>query len=138
MTGKPKKRTSDFHIRMTEEERANLDGIAGALGLTRSELVRYLAQLPSDALRPGSRRVVYLDKKALALIHREMRRYGTNFNQATHAMNAIALKTRRSQMRDAELREAFDAIEAKLDSSNENQRRVLAKLTSLENAMFVR
>ncbi len=138
MASKPKKRTSDFHIRMTEEERANLDEIAGTLGLTRSELVRYLAQLPGDALRPGSRHVVYLDKKALALIHREMRRYGTNFNQATHAMNAIALKTRRSQMRDAELREAFDAIGAKLDSSNENQRRVLAKLTSLENAMFVR
>ena len=38
-------KTADFHIRMTPEERANIDETAEKCGLTRSDLIRLLAQL---------------------------------------------------------------------------------------------
>ncbi|WP_165249353.1 plasmid mobilization protein [Adlercreutzia sp. ZJ141] len=125
MSDEKTKRTSDFHIRMTEDEKARLDEVAGMLKITRSELVRYLAQIPVAELEPGARPAIYLDKRALALIHREMRRYGTNFNQATRALNTIALQTRGHKLRAPEISEALDGVSARLDKANENQSRVL-------------
>lgn len=132
------KRTADFHIRMSEGERANLDRIAATLCLTRSELVRYLAQLPASELTPGARRVIYLDKRALALIHREMRRYGTNFNQATRALNTVALRMRNVRLEPEEAQQALASIEARLDKANSQQLQVLEKMSALEGSMFVR
>lgn len=138
MTNSQAKRTFDFHIRMTAQERQSLDGIADQLGLTRSELVRFLAQLPTTELKPDSKHIVYLDKRALALIHREMRKQGTNLNQATRAINTIALRTKNSRMNDEELREAFETVTCKLDASCDGQRHVLAKLDMIDSAIFVR
>ena len=132
------RRTSDFHIRMSDDERAHLDGVADSLKLTRSELVRYLAQIPVAELASGARLAVYLDKRALALIHREMRRYGTNFNQATRALNTIALQTRSARLCAPEIHEALEGANAKLERSNENQRRVLEHVAALQGAMIVR
>ena len=92
-------KTADFHIRMTPEERANIDEVAEKCGLTRSQLIRLLAQLPTDEIRGSNVRLVFIDRKEVARIHREMRRFGTNLNQATHSLNSISYYLRNGKLR---------------------------------------
>lgn len=131
-------RTADFHVRMTPEERDRLDAAAAVCGLTRSELIRLLSQLPADKMSPGCARLVYVDRRAMARVHREMRRFGVNFNQAAHAMNAVALYLRRGALRDDFLAESLDTVRLRLSLTNELQERLCREVAELESAAFAR
>ena len=62
-----------MHLRMSERELAAAKELAGGLGMTTSDLVRVLLQLPADAVSGGARLVV-VDRTTAAKLSREMTR----------------------------------------------------------------
>lgn len=131
-------KTADFHIRMTPEERANIDETAEKCGLTRSDLIRLLAQLPASEIHGSNVRLVVVDAKEISRIHKEMRRFGTNLNQATHALNSISYYLRNGRLRYEYLDATLPDIREKLDAVNTRQEKLCAEMSRLETAMFAR
>ena len=131
-------KTADFHIRMTPEERAHIDEIAEKCGLTRSDLIRLLAQLPASEIHWSNVRLVVVDAKEISRIHKERRRFGTNLNQATHALNSISYYLRHGKLRYEYLDIALPEIREKLDAVNARQEKLCEEMSRLETAMFAR
>ena len=81
--------------------------------MTLSDLVRTLLQLPDSALgQEGS--LVVLDRTTAVKLSREMRRWGHHYNQAVHALNAIAYYLRANDMDSADVLEELDRTAEKL------------------------
>lgn len=131
------KRTCDFHVRMTEDERAELDAIAEDAGMTRSELVRLLAKLPARDIAKGNIHLVAVDRATISRIHREMRRFGTNLNQATHALNSINFYMKHGSLRYEYLDFALPEIKENLALVKERQQQVCKDMSTLESSVLV-
>ncbi|MDJ1649872.1 MULTISPECIES: hypothetical protein [Gordonibacter] len=102
-----------IHVRMSEREIASAKRLAQELGMTVSDLFRALLQLPAEAVREGGALVV-VDRTTAARISREMTRWGHHYNQAVHALNAIAYYLRANDMDAAEVMEELARAERTL------------------------
>lgn len=102
-----------IHVRMSEGEIARAKRLASSLGMTLSDLVRVLLQLPADAVREGAELVV-IDRTTAVKLSREMRRWGHHYNQAVHALNAIAYYLRANDMDAEDVLEELDRTSGKL------------------------
>lgn len=89
--------------------------LADACGLTLSDLVRCLLQLPAGAVGEGERLVV-VDRATAAKLSREMTRWGHHYNQAVHALNAIASYLRANDMDAADVLEELERARLKLEA----------------------
>ena len=136
MPGKTK-RTADFHIRLTPEEKRNIDSLAKECGLGRSELIRLLAQLPAEDINGYNIHLVKVDTNSVKRIHGEMRRFGTNFNQAVHALNSISFYLKHGSLRYEFLDLAIPEIREKLDLIEKQQEDLRGEIVQLESAMFM-
>ena len=94
---------------------ARAKALASSLGMTLSDFVRCLLQLPADAIEDGARLVV-VDRAAAAKLAREMRRWGHHYNQAVHALNAIAYYLRANDMDAADVLEELERARLKLEA----------------------
>lgn len=102
-----------IHVRMSEIELVRAKALAQALGMTLSDLIRTLLQLPDSAVgKEGT--LVVIDRTAAAKLVREMRRWGHHYNQAVHALNAIAYYLRANDMDSADVLEELDRTAEKL------------------------
>lgn len=102
-----------IHVRMSEVELARAKALAQALDMTLSDLIRTLLQLPDSAVgKEGT--LVVIDRAAAAKLVREMRRWGHHYNQAVHALNAIAYYLRANDMDTADVLEELDRTAEKL------------------------
>lgn len=120
-----------MHLRMSERELAAAKALAGELGMTVSDLVRVLLQLPADSVGTGARLVV-VDRTTAAKLSREMTRWGHHYNQAVHALNAIAYYLRANDMDAPDVLEELARAERKLDEMRpavESLRGEVAKLS---------
>lgn len=102
-----------LHVRMSDREMESAKGLARGLGMTVSDLIRVLLQLPAEEVRGGARLVV-VDRTTAARLSREMTRWGHHYNQAVHALNAIAYYLRANDMETAEVVEELSRAERKL------------------------
>lgn len=102
-----------IHVRMSEREIASAKRLAQELGMTVSDLFRTLLQLPAEAVREGGALVV-VDRTTAARMSREMTRWGHHYNQAVHALNAIAYYLRANDMDAAEVMEELARAERTL------------------------
>ena len=102
-----------LHVRMSEAEIASAKRLARELGMTVSDLLRVLLQLPAEAVRGGGSLVV-VDRTTAARISREMTRWGHHYNQAVHALNAIAYYLRANDMDAPEVMEELARAERTL------------------------
>lgn len=102
-----------IHVRMSEGEVARAKALAKSLGMTLSDLIRALLQLPASSIGVGGSLVVVDRVTALKLV-REMRRWGHHYNQAVHALNAIAYYLRANDMDTANVLEELDRTSGKL------------------------
>lgn len=100
---------------MSEGEIARAKALASSLGMTLSDLVRALLQLPAEAASGGARLVV-VDRTTAAKLAREMRRWGHHYNQAVHALNAIAYYLRANDMDAADVLEELERARLKLEA----------------------
>lgn len=120
-----------MHLRMSERELAAAKELAGGLGMTTSDLVRVLLQLPADAVSGGARLVV-VDRTTAAKLSREMTCWGHHYNQAVHALNAIVYYLRANDMDAPDVLEGLARAERKLDEmlpAVESLRREVAELS---------
>lgn len=102
-----------IHVRMSEVELARAKALAQALDMTLSDLIRTLLQLPDSAVvKEGT--LVVIDRAAAAKLVREMRRWGHHYNQAVHALNAIAYYLRANDMDTTDVLEELDRTAEKL------------------------
>lgn len=102
-----------IHVRMSEVELAQAKALAQALDMTLSDLIRTLLQLPDSAVgKEGT--LVVIDRASAAKLVREMRRWGHHYNQAVHALNAIAYYLRANDMDTADVLEELDRTAEKL------------------------
>lgn len=104
-----------IHVRASEGETARAKALASSLGMTLSDLVRCLLQLPADAIEDGARLVV-VDRTTAAKLACEMRRWGHHYNQAVHALNAIAYYLRANDMDAADALEELERARLKLEA----------------------
>ncbi len=86
-----------IHVRMSEEEISRAKGLAASLDMTLSDLIRLLVQLPAEKAAGGASLIV-IDRVTAVKLSREMRRWGHHYNQAVHALNAIAYYLRANDM----------------------------------------
>ena len=102
-----------MHVRMSEKELGRTKKLAAALGVTVSDLIRILMQLPAESIEGGARLVV-IDRTTAVKLSREMRRWGHHYNQAVHALNAIAYYLRANDMDSSDVIEELDRASEKL------------------------
>lgn len=125
------RRPKQMHLRMSERELAAAKALAGELDMTVSDLVRVLLQLPADSVGTGARLVV-VDRTTAAKLSREMTRWGHHYNQAVHALNAIAYYLRANDMDAPDVLEELARAERKLDEMRpavDSLRREVAELS---------
>lgn len=102
-----------IHVRMSEDEIERAKSLAADTGMTLSDLIRVLLQLPAPLVEKGGRLVV-IDRTTAAKLAREMRRWGHHYNQAVHALNAIAYYLRANDMDAPDVLEELDRASEKL------------------------
>ena len=103
-----------IHVRMSEAEVERAKLLAADAGMTLSDLIRVLLQMPSSSIEEGARLVV-IDRTTAAKLTREMRRWGHHYNhQAVHALNAIAYYLRANDMDAPDVLEELDRASGKL------------------------
>ena len=78
-----------IHVRMSEDEVTRAKALAKSLGMTLSDLIRTLLQLPASSVGEGGNLVV-IDRVTVLKLAREMRRWGHHYNRA--CTSAIALR----------------------------------------------
>ena len=108
-----KRHSKQIHVRMSEGEIARAKALAAKLDMTLSDLIRCLLQMPAEAIDDGTVLVV-IDRTTAAHLAREMRRWGHHYNQAVHALNAIAYYLRANDMDSADVLEELDRASTKL------------------------
>ena len=102
-----------IHVRMSEGEVARAKALASKLDMTLSDLIRCLLQLPDESIEGGARLVV-VDRATAVKLSREMRRWGHHYNQAVHALNAIAYYLRANDMDSSDVIEELDRTSGRL------------------------
>ena len=113
MPGSMQRHPKQIHVRMSEEEVARAKRLASSLNMTLSDLVRILLQLPAGAAVEGGSLIV-IDRTSAIKLTREMRRWGHHYNQAVHALNAIAYYLRANDMDVGDVLEELDRASDKL------------------------
>ena len=102
-----------IHVRMSEDEIERAKRLAADTGMTLSDLIRVLLQIPATSVGEGGRLIV-IDRTTAAKLTREMRRWGHHYNQAVHALNAIAYYLRANDMDASDVLEELDRTSEKL------------------------
>jgi len=102
-----------IHVRMSEDEIERAKRLATDTGMTLSDLIRVLLQMPATSVGEGGRLIV-IDRTTAAKLTREMRRWGHHYNQAVHALNAIAYYLRANDMDAPDVLEELDRASGKL------------------------
>lgn len=98
---------------MFEGEVNRAKAFARSLGMTLSDLIRTLLQLPASSIEEGDGLVV-IDRTTAVKRAREMRWWGHHYNQAVHALNAIAYYLRANDMDASDVLEELDRASGKL------------------------
>lgn len=104
-----------IHVRVSEEEIARAKELAAALGMTLSDLIRVLLQLPAEGVADAGRLIV-VDRTTAVKLAREMRRWGHHYNQACHALNAIAYYLRLNEMDMLDVMDGLSRAASKLEA----------------------
>ena len=108
-----------LHVRMSERELARARALAAELGMTLSDLVRVLVQMPAAwaGEPPGeSHALVVVDRTAATRIDGEARRWGHHYNQAVHALNRIAYYLARDEADAGDALEELGRVSMELDA----------------------
>ena len=101
-------------VRMTPEGLAQAKALAESMDMTLSELVRMLLQAARPGVAPDS--LIVVDRNTAIGLRREMRRWGHHYNQAVHALNAIAYYLRLNEMDADEVVEELGKVSQKFEA----------------------
>ena len=107
-------------VRMTDEGAAQAKSLAASLDMTLSDLVRVLLQSSGPSVDKKPDALIIVDRDTAVGLRRELRRWGYHYNQAVHALNAIAYYLRLNEMDFYEVMEELEKANRKLASMNDS------------------
>lgn len=108
-----------INVRVTSDEKIRAIGLAKSKGLSVSQLMRVLIQLPAEcANADGIQTAVIIDRSSVPKLEREMRRWGHHYNQAVHALNRIAYYAERESLKTEEAHRLLRKAEGNLEDLN--------------------
>lgn len=110
--------SKQLHVRMSQEEIDRARRLSDALDMTLSDLVRALTQIPATTASKHPDLLIVIDRETAVGLRGEMRRWGHHYNQAVHALNAIAYYLRLDEADAGEALEELEKVSRKLDSMN--------------------
>lgn len=106
-------------VRVTDEEHARAVALACELGLTVSDLIRVLLQLPVERISESEpREVLVVDASSAGQLARQVRLWGYQHNQIAHALNRIAYYKGRDMADADDVMEQLQIVEEKVDRAN--------------------
>lgn len=106
-------------VRVTDEEHARAVALAKKLGLTVSDLIRVLLQLPAGLISESEpHAVLVVDATSAAQLARQTRLWGYQHNQIAHALKKIAYYMRRDMADADDVMEQLQIVEEKVDGAN--------------------
>ena len=120
-----------IHVRMSEDEVARAKTLARSLGMTLSDLIRTLLQMPTSSVGEGGNLIV-IDRVTALKLAREMRRWGHHYNQAVHAMNSINYYIVHGKATTELIAPKAETIETELAAVNENAERIVYELARIQ------
>lgn len=131
-------KTHTLSFRLSEEDFELLTRAREELDLSQSDYLRYLIRIPlvPDGPSPIERYIV-LDQHALESLAKELKRWGYHYNQAVHAMNAIALHMKNGSIDDEWYVTMLDKIDSELLQVNEGCYELGEKIEGLQNASLI-
>lgn len=112
-----------LYVRLAREDKERAQEVAGAMGLSLSDLVRLMVRLaaadPGLAARAASEGgPIVLDTATCLRIARELRRWGYHYNQGIHALNSVAFHLRHGSRDYGDMAEALRDARAELSAVN--------------------
>lgn len=112
-----------LYVRLAREDKERAQEVAGAMGLSLSDLVRLMVRLaaadPGLAARAASEGgPIVLDTTTCLRIARELRRWGYHYNQGVHALNSVAFHLRHGSRDYGDMAEALRDARAELSAVN--------------------
>ncbi len=112
-----------LYVRLAREDKERAQGVAEAMGLSLSDLVRLMVRLaaadPGLAERAASEGgPIVLDTATCLRIARELRRWGYHYNQGVHALNSVAFHLRHGSRDYGDMAEALRDARAELSAVN--------------------
>ncbi|WP_417802607.1 hypothetical protein [Thermophilibacter provencensis] len=112
-----------LYVRLAREDKERAQEVAGAMGLSLSDLVRLMVRLaaadPGLAERAASEGgPIVLDTATCLRIARELRRWGYHYNQGVHALNSVAFHLRHGSRDYGDMAEALRDARAELSAVN--------------------
>ena len=116
-------KTHTITCRLDEPDFQKLKSEAAAMGLNTSDYIRLLTRLPIECkIGEDPDAFVIIDPLAQGIMDYQIRKQGILLNQATHALNTIALKVRHGAKLDNEMlvlmrkaAKSIDAVRNRLD-----------------------
>ena len=105
-----------IHIKASQEDVGRARQLAAATGLSVSELVRVLLQMPAECVSKDAPKAIVLDLLTANRLYREMRHWGYQRNQAAHALNRIVYYLERGQMDAADVLDALGDASRRLEA----------------------
>ena len=125
-----------LHARVCEADMRRAAALSKELGISTSELVRMLLQLPADDAAHGERFVV-LDTACADRMFREMRHWRYQRNQGMHALNSIAYYLRSNSLDAMDVMDGYAAVHARFDDIEETAKELAPKVEALAQARFL-
>lgn len=127
-----------IHCRLSDSDFERFHANAEKLGLAPSEYIRYLIRIPVEPHgHEGGYSVVVLDRATMGRIHGELVRQGHHYNQAVHALNTVALFTRRGGSNVEYFAEQLDKANERLDRVRERQEGIGEQLARIERSVAI-
>lgn len=97
-------KTHTITCRLDEPDFQKLKSEAAAMGLNTSDYIRLLTRLPIEyKIDEDPDSFVIIDPRAQGILDYQIRKQGLLLNQATHALNTIALKIRHEAKLDSKM-----------------------------------
>lgn len=125
-----------LHARVAEADMRRAASLSKALGVSTSELVRMLLQLPAEDAARGERFVV-LDTACADRMFREMRHWGYQRNQGMHALNSIAYYLRSNSLDTVDVMDGYAAVHARFDKIEATAKELAPKVEAFARARFL-
>lgn len=131
--------SSTVSIRLTDEDRDKLVRSAREAGVSQSTYMRALIRLPKTGEAYDQPHVYLIDNKSMAKAANEMVRWGRHYNQAVHALNTLALLTRRGKQPEFQFFvTTFDDVQDKLDAIECGREAIEYALVDIANGTVVK
>lgn len=97
-------KTHTITCRLDESDFQKLKSEAAAMELNMSDYIRMLTRLPIEVkISDDADSVIIIDPRAVVHLSYQLRKQGYLLNQATHALNTVALKVEHGKQLDAEM-----------------------------------